>query len=228
MVDAIGANGSVGTASLSQAMGGDDTLGKDAFLRLLVEQLKNQDPLQPKENSEFVAELAQFSSLEQTTGINDRLDMLSVQSQGLANTQVTSFVGKRVVVRGDVFTRDSGGQPTPFRFQLSGAAETVTVNVIDSHGRSVREMELGKSSSTTRELVWDGMSDEGVAQPPGRYTFSVTARGPNDEIISYNPEASGVVNAVSFNKGYPELSLEGGLAVPVSDLIRVESSPINP
>src|SRR5690606_24693038 len=114
MVDAIGANGSVGTASLSQAMGGDDTLGKDAFLRLLVEQLKNQDPLQPKENSEFVAELAQFSSLEQTTGINDRLDMLSVQSQGLANTQVTSFVGKRVVVRGDVFTRDSGGQPTPF------------------------------------------------------------------------------------------------------------------
>src|SRR5690606_30096946 len=83
MVDAIGANGSVGTATLSQAMGGDDTPGKDAFLRLLVEQLKNQDPLQPKENSEFVAELAQFSSLEQTTGINDRLDMLSVQSQGL-------------------------------------------------------------------------------------------------------------------------------------------------
>lgn len=228
MVDAIGSNGSVGTASLAQAMGGDESLGRDAFLRLLVEQLKNQDPLQPKENSEFVAELAQFSSLEQTMGINDRLDMLSIQNQGLANTQVTAFVGKRAVVRGDVLVRDSSGQPTPFQFQLASAADTVNVSVVDSQGRTVRQLELGKSDYTTREVVWDGMSDEGVAQPPGRYTFSVTARGPNNEVISYSPEASGVVESVSFNKGYPELSLEGGLAVPVSDLIRVEASPNNP
>ena len=228
MVDAIGSNGSVGTASLAQAMGGDESLGRDAFLRLLVEQLKNQDPLQPKENSEFVAELAQFSSLEQTMGINDRLDMLSIQNQGLANTQVTAFVGKRAVVRGDVLVRDSSGQPTKFQFQLSSAADTVNVSVVDSQGRTVRQLELGKSDYTTREVVWDGMSDEGVAQPPGRYTFNVTARGPNNEVISYSPEASGVVESVSFNKGYPELSLEGGLAVPVSDLIKVESSPTNP
>ncbi len=228
MVDGVSANGSVGSASLAQAMGADESLGRDAFLRLLVEQLKNQDPLQPKENSAFVAELAQFSSLEQTMGINDRLDMLSMQNQGLANTQVAALVGKRAVVRGDVLVRDASGQPTKFQFQLASAAETVSVSVVDAQGRSVRQLELGKSDFTTRDVVWDGMSDEGVAQPPGRYTFTVTARGPKGEVIAYSPEAAGVVKAVSFNKGYPELSLEGGLAVPVSDLIKVESSPTNP
>ena len=228
MVDSIASNSGVGTASFAQAMGGADGMGKEAFLKLLVEQIKHQDPLEPKDNSEFVAELAQFSSLEQTMGINDRLDMLGLQNQGLANSQVASFVGQQAVVRGDVLMLDGSGQPTKLTFQLSDPAETVTVNVNNADGKTVRTLELGKSDSLTRQTVWDGMNSEGVRQPAGRYTFSVTARGPDDEVISSSPEATGIVKSVSFNKGYPELSLEGGLAVPVSDLIRVESPPTNP
>jgi len=203
-------------------MGGNDSLGKDAFLRLLVEQIKNQDPLEPTDNSEFVAQLAQFSNLEQTMGINDRLDLLSLQSQGSANTAVASFVGRKAVVRGDVLTRDASGQPNKIKFQLSGAAATTQVNIVDASGRTVRTLELGKSDATAREVTWDGMSNEGVKQPPGRYTFTVTARGPKDEVLTYNPEATGIVTSVSFSKGYPELSLDSGVAVPVSDLLRVE------
>lgn len=228
MVDAIGSNGGVGTASLAQAMGGNDSLGKEAFLKLLVEQIKNQDPLQPKENSEFVAELAQFSSLEQTMGINERLDMLSLQNQGLANSQVASFVGQRATVRGDVTTLDASGQPAKIAFKLSEPAESVKVTVTNAKGDTVRTLELGKADSTVRTTVWDGMNNEGVRQPEGRYTFTVTARGKDDKVITYDPEATGVVESVSFNKGYPELTLVGGLSVPVSDLIRVESPPVNP
>lgn len=223
MVDAV--RGSLGTGSLTEAMGGSNALGKDAFLKLLVEQIKNQDPLQPKDNSEFVAELAQFSSLEQTMGINERLDLLSIQSQGTANTQVASFVGKLATVRGDVLTRDASGQPSKFKFQLSEPAETVTITINNANGRAVRTLQLGKSDFTSREASWDGMSDEGVKQPAGRYTYTISARGPKDEVITASGEATGVVKSVSFNKGYPELSLEGGIAVPVSDLIKVESSP---
>lgn len=228
MVDAVGSNSGVGTASLAQAMGGNDSLGKEAFLKLLVEQIKNQDPLQPKENSEFVAELAQFSSLEQTMGINDRLDMLSMQNQGLANSQVASFVGQRATVRGDVATLDASGQPAKLAFKLSDPAETVSVTITNAEGEAVRTLELGKSDSTVRNSVWDGMNDEGVKQPAGRYTFTVNARGKDDEVITYDPEATGIVESVSFSKGYPELTLEGGLSVPVSDLIRVESPPVTP
>jgi flagellar basal-body rod modification protein FlgD len=225
MVDSVGsstAKSGVGTSSLTQAMGGSESLGKDAFLKLLVEQIKNQDPLEPKDNSEFVAQLAQFSNLEQTMGINDRLDLLSVQSQGSANTAVANFVGKKAVVRGDVLTRDASGQPNKIKFQLSGPAETTQVNIVDASGRTVRTLELGKSDAMAREVTWDGMSGEGVKQPAGRYTFTVTARGPNDEVLTYNPEATGIVKSVSFSKGYPELSLDSGVAVPVSDLLRVE------
>ncbi len=229
MVDGISStNGSVGAGSLAQAMGGSDALGKEAFLKLLVEQIKNQDPLQPKDNSEFVAVLAQFSSLEQTMGINERLDLLSIQRQGAANTQVAGFVGKMATVRGDVITRDASGQPSKFKFQLAEPAETVLITVSDADGRAVRTLELGKSDFTSRDAMWDGMSDEGVRQPPGRYTFTIKARGPNDEVIAASGEASGIVKSVSFNKGYPELSLEGGIAVPVSDLIKVESPPTTP
>jgi flagellar basal-body rod modification protein FlgD len=223
MVDAV--RGSLGTGGLTEAMGGSNALGKDAFLKLLVEQIKNQDPLQPKDNSEFVAELAQFSSLEQTMGINERLDLLSIQSQGTANTQVASFVGKLATVRGDVLTRDASGQPSKFKFQLSEPAETVTITINNANGRAVRTLQLGKSDFTSREATWDGMSDEGVKQPAGRYTYTISARGPKGEVITASGEATGVVKSVSFNKGYPELSLEGGIAVPVSDLIKVESSP---
>lgn len=228
MVDGVGSNSGVGTASLSKAMGGNDSLGKEAFLKLLVEQIKNQDPLQPKDNAEFVAELAQFSSLEQTMGINDRLDRLSLQSQGSANTQVTSFVGKLATVRGDVLTLDNSGQPAKLKFQLSGPAETVKISIVDANGRTVRDLELGKSNLSSREATWDGMSNQGVRQPAGRYTFTVTARGADDKVITYDPETSGVVKSVSFNKGYPEITLDGGVAVPVSDLIRVESAPTIP
>lgn len=228
MVDAIGANGSVGTASLAQAIGGNDSLGKEAFLKLLVEQIKNQDPLQPRENSEFVAELAQFSSLEQTIGINDRLDMLSLQNQGLANSQVASFVGQRATVRGDVTTLDASGQPAKIAFRLSEPAESVKVTITNAKGDVVRTLELGKADTTVRTTAWDGMNNEGVRQPEGRYTFTIAARGKDDKVITYDPEATGVVESVSFNKGYPELTLVGGLSVPVSDLIRVESPPVNP
>jgi flagellar basal-body rod modification protein FlgD len=98
----------------------------------------------------------------------------------------------------------------------------VKVNIVDANGRTVRTVELGASDATVREVSWDGMNGEGVKQPAGRYTFTVTARGPKDEVVSYNPEASGIVKSVSFNKGYPELSLDSGVAVPVSDLLRVE------
>src|SRR3954468_12296666 len=88
--------------ALAKAIGGNDSLGQDAFLKLLVAQLKNQDPLNPQQNYEFVAQLAQFSSLEQSVGINTRLDQLAAQNQGLQNSQVVSLVGKTATVKGNI------------------------------------------------------------------------------------------------------------------------------
>src|ERR1043165_7085088 len=86
-------------AQLSSALGANKAMGRDAFLKLLVAQLKNQDPLKPQDNSAFVAELAQFSSLEQSMGVNDRLDQMMLQNQGMANANVVNMVGQIATVK---------------------------------------------------------------------------------------------------------------------------------
>jgi flagellar basal-body rod modification protein FlgD len=211
-------------ASLTKALGGDKSLDKNAFLKLLVAQLKNQDPLQPQENSEFVAQLAQFTSVEQTMGINDRLDALSAQSAGLQNSELTNMVGKRVAVRGNAVTLGSNGEPTQLNYTLGGAAESVKISISDASGKVLRVLD-GKQTSAggAQRILWDGKNKDGLAQPAGRYNIAIEAKGPKGKIVTVDQQTVGTVQAVKFDKGFPELSLDNGLAVPVADLLRVES-----
>ena len=96
-VNGIGASG-LG-ASLTSAT--QSSLGKEDFLKLLVAQLAHQDPLSPMENQEFVAQLAQFSSLEQMTNVNSNLQLLQVAQASMTNSQIASLIGKNVEVRSD-------------------------------------------------------------------------------------------------------------------------------
>src|SRR6188768_401945 len=101
--------GSTNVLSSLSNQGGTKPLDKDAFLKLLVEQLKNQDPLKPQDDSAFVAQLAQFSQLEQSMAINTRLDTLAAQNAGLANAQSVALVGDVATVRGNLVTADGTG-----------------------------------------------------------------------------------------------------------------------
>src|SRR6187549_344150 len=109
-------NTTTSAAGLSSALGANKAMGRDAFLKLLVAQLKNQDPLKPQDNSAFVAELAQFSSLEQSMGVNDRLDQMMLQNQGLANANVVNMVGSVATVKGSLITTDGSGVGVPVAF----------------------------------------------------------------------------------------------------------------
>ena len=190
-------------------------MGRDAFLKLLVAQLKNQDPLKPQDNSAFVAELAQFSSLEQTMGINDRLDLLSAQSQGLQNSQVVSLVGKQATVRGSLITSDGKGVGVPVAFSLDDKTEKTTVVIRDQGGNAVRTLDLGERPAGLSQITWDGRDDAGNVQPAGT----------SGAAVAVSQETKGMVQAVSFDKGYPVLHLSTGVSVPVADLLQVDSPP---
>jgi len=216
------------SAAFSQsltAQTGGQPMGRDAFLKLLVAQLKHQDPLKPQDNTQFVAELAQFSSLEQTMGINERLDLLSVQSRGLQNTEVVSLVGKQATVRGSKLTVDGSGAGAAVSFTLPSSAASTTVTIRDQSGRTVKTLELGERAEGNTRIQWDGKSDAGQVQPAGTYVVEVKAETKDGAPIAVSQETSGTVSAVSFDKGYPVLHLSNGMDVPVSDLLRVDSSP---
>jgi flagellar basal-body rod modification protein FlgD len=212
----------IASSAQEKLTGAAKQMGKDDFLKLLVAQLQNQDPLKPQDNSTFVAELAQFSNLEQTVGINDRLDALSLQNQGLQNSNIVDMVGSTATVRGSTVTASGTGSPVPVSFSLDGAAESVRVTIKDLNGKEIRNFDIGKRPAGTVASQWDGRNDQGVVQPGGAYTVTVTATNAAGAKVSTQQETKGLVTAVSFDKGFPVLHLSTGISVPVGDLLRIE------
>src|SRR5512139_3118227 len=105
-VDSISA--ATGTSASSTIAAASKAMGKDAFLTLLIAQLQHQDPLNPADSTEFTAQLAQFSSLEQLSTINENLDALKLYQASGNNAQAVSFIGKNIVSKGQTLPVTSG------------------------------------------------------------------------------------------------------------------------
>jgi flagellar basal-body rod modification protein FlgD len=223
MIDAVTQSTNSTAASATQGLtGAAKQMGKDDFLKLLTAQLRNQDPLKPQDNSAFVAELAQFSNLEQTVGINERLDALALQSQGLQNSNIVDMVGSTATVRGSTVTGTGTGTPVPVSFTLDGSASSVRVTISDLDGRAVRTFDIGKRSAGPVSTQWDGRNDAGVVQPGGAYAVKITAINDAGSPVSVQQETRGQIVSVSFDKGFPVLHLDSGVSVPIGDLLKVE------
>jgi len=199
---------------------GKDALGKDAFLKLLVAQLSHQDPLKPMDGTQMVTQLAQFSALEQAVAQSAKLDLLSTQVSGLSNAATTDLVGKTVTVRGKAIAFD-GSSPTGLSVALGGAASKCTVTIRDANGNPVRTMDLGARPAGTTPIAWDGKDDKGNTVAAGSYTCDVKATNAAGSSVAVSQDVTGKVVRVSFEKGYPELTLDSGATAPVSDLISV-------
>jgi flagellar basal-body rod modification protein FlgD len=216
------------TADVAKALGSNPAMGRDAFLKLLVAQLKNQDPLKPQDNSAFVAELAQFSSLEQSMGVNDKLNQMMLQNQGMANSNVVNMVGQVATVKGSLVTTDGSGVGVPVTFAQDRASDKTVIQIQDANGKIVRTLDLGGRPLGISHITWDGKSDDGLVQPAGTYAVAIKSNDKDGGSVNVSQETSGTITGVAFDKGYPVLHLSSGVNAPVSDLLRVESPPTTP
>ena len=121
---------------------GNQAVDKEAFLKLLVAQLQQQDPLSPVDGTEWVAQLAQFSVVEQQMQQSEQLDLISLQLTGIASNEAIGLIGKEVTVQGDMISFD-GVEATGFSVDLQKPAAEVTVTIRDAQGNAVKTMELG-------------------------------------------------------------------------------------
>lgn len=202
-------------------------MNKDAFLKLLVAQLQHQDPLNPTQGTEFVTQLSQFALVEQAVSQSQQLGVLGTQLTGLANEGVTSLVGKSVTVKGsavrfDGVTSVSGGAT------LGAPAKTVTVDVVDASGKTVKTLDLGTHASGAMSIRWDGRDGSGNLAPAGSYSFKVKAAAADGTSVSSNQQVTGVVTSVTYDLGYPLLTLDSGVTAPISDLVGVSAPPATP
>jgi len=195
-------------------------LDRDAFMRLLVTQIRNQDPMDPMDTQQMMSQLTELTSVEQLIGIEDRLGGLQVASASIANAQVADFVGKEVTADTSHLRLEDTGA-VPGALTLEGRAEQVTVTIRDAEGRVVRTMELGPQFAGPVGYEWGGNDDGGQRVDPGRYRVEVEAVDADGTPVAVDTRLRGRVTGVSYEDGYPELILDGEHRVAVGDVREV-------
>ncbi len=176
-----------------------DALDRDAFLNLLVTQLRHQDPLDPMENTEFIAQLAQFSSLEQMQNVSTGIQDLSVLMQSVNNSMATGLIGKDVKYDGDTF-RLAEGEDGRMHIYLASDAN-VRIKVYDENNELVANVIRGDVDAGHQVIEWDGLNIDGERMNPGRYRFEVEATDSNGETVKVATFAVDRVRGLKFDSG---------------------------
>lgn len=193
-------------------------LGKDDFLKLLVTQLRNQDPLSPMDGSQFAAQLAQFSTVEKLIEISSKLDAQTAATAASSLTTQTmlgnSLIGRDVLVRGATLTVN--GERTPrVAFELDAAAAKVVVEVIGANGKVAATQEFENLGSGRQVLDLNE-----VDLDAGNYSYKVTAFTEDGEAIDADAYTVGRVDGVSFHGGEVGLRINGVL-IPMVEILEV-------
>lgn len=207
----------------------DNELGQTAFLELMITQLSNQDPLSPQDNGEFIAQLAQFSSVEGLERLNENFDDFSSSFTSNRALQASSLVGSAVTVPGDTgFLLE--GQLIAATAVLPATTSDLSVNIYSQAGELVQQFPVGAQNAGDVAIRWDGLNLEidgeiiqstgGASEPvgAGKYTFEITASqgGKQEELAT---AVSANVNSVTVEPdGNIVLNLAGIGAVNLSDV----------
>lgn len=176
---------------------------QDRFIKLLITQMKNQDPLNPLDNAQITMQMAQISTVQGIEKLNATLQALN-RAQSF---QAVSMIGHSVLVPGD-FVNLKGGMAIG-GMDLATAADKVKVSVVDANGVVVRELLLGKREQGSSLFAWDGKTTDGLDAPEGSYSFRIdaTLNGSNVDATSL---ALGEVSSVLMDKsGLAAISVSG-------------------
>ena len=176
-------------------------LGKNEFLELLVTQLNNQNPLEPQENGEFIAQLAQFSTVEGVEKLNSSMETMLSGYQSSQALQASSLVGRKVIVPSDKAVVDTS-ETFKASLVLPTSSSNVSVNVYDSAGTVVNRINMGQREAGNVSFMWDGKDSSGKTLPPGTYKFEAQA--------TYQGETKGLYTLLPANVDSVTLGQNGG------------------
>ncbi|WP_223432457.1 flagellar hook assembly protein FlgD [Pseudomonas sp. GL-B-26] len=194
-----------GLASATNSATGNKALGKDAFLQLLVTQLKNQNPLEPQDNGEFVAQLAQFSSLEGITTLNDTVSGIASNYNSSQALQASSLVGRSVIAPGSKAVVDTSKSMTG-TVVIPASVPGTTLKITDTDGKTVRTIDMGAQSAGNASFIWDGKNDAGETVASGTYNFSASSTI-DGQAVALITNLPATVNSVTISQTGGELML---------------------
>jgi flagellar basal-body rod modification protein FlgD len=216
-----------GNSALSSLMGTDSTKktqtkaeeAQDRFMKLLVTQMQNQDPLNPLDNAQVTSQLAQLSTVTGIDKMNTTLESMIGSFTAGQSLQATTMIGRSVLVPGNSMTLANGG--ASFGIELAEPADKVLVTVRDANGKAVQKMDIGAAEAGTLPLVWDGKTDSGASAANGKYTFEVSARRGSDTVTATSL-ATGTVGSVATGSGGVKLELGSLGSFSMNDVRRIQ------
>ncbi|ARP94317.1 flagellar hook capping FlgD N-terminal domain-containing protein [Bordetella genomosp. 13] len=222
----------VSNTSSSNGLGGSGSASaaqeiQDQFLTLLVTQLRNQDPLNPMQNAELTSQLAQISTVEGITNLNNTLLAISGQVDVSQSMNAAALIGRGVLVPGNEIALGTDAQDatkrsaTPVGIDLQADAAEVEVKVLDSAGNVVRTMKLGKQDTGVLDVTWDGKNDGGQDVADGKYTFTVAATDAEGKRVEADALQYGLVNGVAYGTNGLRLQLGMGKQASMLDIRKI-------
>lgn len=187
----------------------DVSMGKEDFLKLLVAQLQNQDPMNPDDPTEFTAQLAQFSQLEQLTNVNKSLAGLNTMSSEMQRMSALGLIGQEIIAQSDQFRFD--GESVELGYRLEGPADEVQLYVLNQNGSTVAEIPVSGLAAGEHFIDWDGTGLGGAVLAPGDYSLVAKAIDGQEQEIATQGLIRGRVTAVDMAGSEAQLETSSGV-----------------
>ncbi|MFA6026267.1 MAG: flagellar hook capping FlgD N-terminal domain-containing protein [Ignavibacteriaceae bacterium] len=220
MIDAVN---STTTNQNTTATKGKSQLGKDDFLKLMMAQMKYQDPMNPMDGTAFSAQLAQFSSLEQLTNINTSLTQSInanlMLAESVNNTMSATLIGKEVKLSNTTIQK-TGQASANLGYTLPGDAVSAKISIYNDAGVLVKTIENASTNKGDNKLSWDFSDNQGKTVPDGNYTFKVEAKGSNDADMDVTPFVYGKIEGVKFTQSGTKLMINNSEYL-LSDILEI-------
>ena len=177
----------------------DAAQSQDRFLKLLVAQLNNQDPMNPLDNAQMTSQLAQISTVDGIEKLNATLQKLVSSSVDAESLQAAALVGHQVMVAGSGIQLTDAGAVGGV--ELGANADQVTVTIKDANGLVINTVNLGKMAAGLQNFTWDGKNDAGVRAVNGNYSITVSATRGSEKVTATALQLAGVQNINRSSQG---------------------------
>ena len=196
------------TPSATPSIANADSLSatQDRFLKLLIAQMQNQDPLNPMDNSQVTSQMAQLSTVTGINKLNDLVSALSGSFSATQSLQAAGMIGHGVLVPGNALTLAAGNAIAAVN--LPQAVDQLTITIKDASGATVHSANLGAQAGGITTFQWDGTKDNGSAAPDGQYTYAIQAVAAGQS-VSTTALSYGKVSSVTLGAQGAQLNING-------------------
>lgn len=214
------------TSQTSTVSANKSVLGKDDFLKLMIQQLKNQDPLNPMDGTAYASQLAEFSSLEQLSNLNsnikDSMNANALLTQSINNTMIATLIGKEAKISGNE-VQLNGQESITLGYNMPSNTIASKIKVYNEKGALIRVIENIPNEVGSNKLSWDCLDNNGDKLPNGKYTFEVEAKNMKGEFLTIDTFKAGVIDGVRFTENGAVVKINGA-EYSIADILEILNS----